>query len=329
MLMQKHASLQWMYVAPEYHPFRWTLLRPDLWPNQGYGLSMALMGYGAAALGLAAILAALGRRIEGPAREAAVWGAGAIFALGLYALPWIWQGPLGAVLGKVQFPFRIVLGMEFAAVTAVVMAAAAGRWLRLLILVPLCLIPLEKGYRLQESPIKLHLAQNGEISDDVRLRIARRRAPDEHLPQGFDPAGPLFQADASGFGGFDATPPAKALAPDARVTPAGQFKDGSFAVTVETPRPVQVVLRRFYFPTWEVGLVRKGRDPVMKTQGYGVERLLSFQALPGANTYRIRIVRSPLEKVCDAISLMALLLAAWLLAPTLRETLKKIRKAAI
>lgn len=329
LLMQKHASLQWMFVAPEYHAHRWTLLRPDLWPNQGYGLSMAMMGYGAAALGLAAIIAALGRKMEGPAREAVAWGAGAIFALILYAVPWVWQGPLGAVLGKVQFPFRIVVGMEFAAITAVVMAAAAGRWLRLLVLVPLCLIPLEKGYRLQEQPIALHLARNGDLDDDTRLRIARRRTPDEHLPQGFDPAGPLFTSDAAGFGGFDATPLARALAADARVSPAGQFQDGSFAVTVETPRPVRVVLRRFYYPTWEVGLVRKGRDLAMKTEGHGVERLLSFEAQPGAHTYRVRIVRSPLEKVCDAISLMALLAAAFLFGPLLRETLKRIRKAAI
>ena len=113
------------------------------------------------------------------------------------------------------------------------------------------------------------------------------------------------------------------------MTPAGQFKDGSFAIMVETPRPTRVVLRRFYYPTWEVGLVRKGRDPSMKTEGYGVERLLSFEAQPGVNTYRVRIVRSPLEKVCDTISLLALLLAAWLFVPALRETLKKIRKAAI
>lgn len=325
MAMQKYASLQWMFQGASYEPYRWTLLRPDLWPTPGYGLSMAYLGYGAGALGLAAILAAAGRKVEGPAREALAWGGATLLGLALYAVPWVWKGPLG----QVQFPFRILVGMEFAAITAVVMAASAGRWLRLLVLVPLCLIPLDRGYHMQDSPILLHVSQNGELNDDVKLRIARRRTPDEHLPAGFDVASSLFAADSAGFGGFDALPQARALSPDVKITPAGEFKDGSFAIAVETPRPARVVLREFYFPTWEVGRVEKGRDPVMPEAAYGPERLLSFTAEPGAHTYRIRIVRSALEKVCDAISVLALLAALALLIPVAMETLKKIRKAAI
>jgi hypothetical protein len=97
------------------------------------------------------------------------------------------------------------------------------------------------------------------------------------------------------------------------VTAASTFPDGTIAVAVSATRPTRIVVRRFFFPTWEVGLVRPGRDPVVRAEPVGLDRLLSFTAAPGQETYRIRIVRSPLEKICDAISLVALLgVLVWL-----------------
>jgi hypothetical protein len=328
--MQKYASLQWMFAGISYQPYRWTLLRPDLWPTHEFALSMAYLAYTTATLAAVAILAGIGRRITGSAREAVIWGGATLFGLLLYAAPWVWQGPTGVVLSKVQFPFRLLVGMEFAAITAVVMAAAAGRWLRLLILLPLCLFPLKRGFvDLQGNSIRMHEYSNGDLTDEIRGRIANRRTPDEHLPAGFDVNSKLFAADSPTLSAFNALPLAAATSPDARVVNAGQFPDGSVAVVVQAARPTVVVLRKFYFPTWEVGRVQKGRDPVVADQPYGPERLLSFTAEPGAHTYRIRIVRSTLEKVCDAISLMALLAALALFVPALTEALKKFRKAAI
>lgn len=327
--MQKYASLQWMFSPADYQPYRWTLLRPDLWPQHDFALSMAYLGYAAGAAGLAAVLAAVGRRIEGPAREALVWGCATLFGLALYAVPWVWQGPTGVVLHKVQFAFRILVALEFAAVTAVILAAAAGRWLRLLILLPLCVIPLQRGFHMQADGIRMHEYSSGDLNDEIRGRIASRRTPDEHLPAGFDVSSKLFSADSPTLSAFNGLPLATVTLPDARVVNAGQFPDGSVAVVVEAARPTVIILRKFYFPTWEVGRVQPGRDPVIADRPYGPERLLSFTAEAGAHTYRIRIVRSTLEKVCDALSVLALLAALALFVPALTEALKKFRKAAI
>ena len=75
--------------------------------------------------------------------------------------------------------------------------------------------------------------------------------------------------------------------------------------------------------------MQDGPDAQVPVKAFGRERLLSFQAGAGVNTYRIRIERSTLEKACDALSLLAMLVALTLLFPSVMEGLKKIRKAAI
>lgn len=321
--MQQYASLQWMWLAG-YDPRLWTLFQPALWPNHDFGLSMAYLGWGTGALALAAMLAAAGKDLSPRMKDALALGASVLLCVLFYALPWVWHGPLG----KVQFPFRLLVGMEFAAIAAVALALASGRWLRLLVLVPLALIPIERGYRLQVPGIVMHEAQSGEIDANVVTRIGIRRAPDEHLPAGFDPASPRFAADAIGFSALLAMPLATPLGP-AQIGPADTFPDGSVAVQVTTAQPTRIVLRKFYFPTWEVGRVQDGPDPKIASEAYGPERLLSFMAEPGTHTYRIRIVRSTLEKASDTLSILALLLAIWLVIPALVEALKKIRKPAI
>lgn len=308
--MQQYASLQWMWVAG-YSPRLWTLFQPSLWPNYDFGLSMAYLGWGTGALALAALLAVAGRNLSPRMKDASALGASVLLAVLLYALPWAWIGPLA----QMQFPFRLLVGMEFAAISAVFLALASGRWLRLLVLVPLALIPVERGYRLQVPGIVMHEAQVGDINAEVTNRIAIRRAPDEHLPKGFDPASPRFAADSIGFTAFLAMPLATPLGA-ARIGPADTFPDGSVAVQVDATQPTRIVLRKFYFPTWEVGRVQDGPDPKVASEPYGPERLLSFTAEPGVHTYRIRIVRTLLEKVCDALSILALLLTLALLAPS-------------
>ncbi|WP_297514052.1 6-pyruvoyl-tetrahydropterin synthase-related protein [uncultured Caulobacter sp.] len=327
-LMQSYASLQWMWNAGAYDPYNWALLRPDLWPFRPFSVSMAWLGWGTGALGLAAVLAAVGRTLPAKLAEAALWGGITLFGLLLYALPWVWHGPTGLLLGKAQFAYRILLGMEFAAVTGVVLAAAGGRWVRLLVLVPLCLIPLKHGYDINAGDIRMHLVQNGDLSDEIRGMIAARRTPQEHLPQGVDIASPRF-ADPSLMSGFSDVPMAAAKDPGAQITKTGVMPDGTVVVIMRAARPTLVVLHRFYYPTWHAYRVQPGRDPEVAVEASGGERLLAFRADAGVNTYRIRIERSPLEKVCDTLSLLAILVGLALLAPSLMEGLKKFRKAAI
>jgi hypothetical protein len=331
LFMQSFASLQWMWTSPAYDPYNWALLRPDLWPFRPFSDSMAWLGWGIGALGLAAILAVAGKgllKAPKPLQEAALWGAITLFGLLLYALPWVWRGPTGMLLGKAQFPYRLLLGMEFAAITAVTLAAASGRWRRLLVLVPLCLLPLKHGFDMNSGEFNDHRSRNGDLTAEVRAEIAARRLPQEHLPAGTDITSPRF-ADVTFKRGFADIPMA---APDdaaAKVIRTGVMPDKTLIVILDAPRPTWIVLHRFYFPTWRAYRVQDGPDPIVETRAVGRERLLAFRADVGVQTYRVRIERSTLEKVCDAISALAILACLALLIPSLAERLKKFRKAAI
>lgn len=330
--MQSFASLQWMWGSPAYDAYNWALLRPDLWPFKPFSVSMAWLGWGTGALGLSAVIAVVGKRLfrdlTDRQKNALLWGVVTLFGLTLYALPWVWHGPTGLLLGKAQFAYRLLLGMEFAAITAVTLAAASGRWLRLLVLVPLCLFPLKQGFDINAGDIKMHLVQNGDLSAEISGMIAARRTPQEHLPNGVDIASPRF-ADSSYMNGFADVPMAAPRDPAAKVTKTGVMPDGTVIVIMQAARPTQVVMHRFYYPTWHAYRVQDGPDPEVAVQAFGRERLLAFQADAGSHTYRIRIERSTLEKVSDAISVLAILAGLALLFPSVIERLKKFRKAAI
>ena len=294
-------------------PSKWALLTPSSWPQKPFSTAMAWITYGLAAAALAAVAGVVGRQRSPPRDEALVWSLGALVAFALYAMPWVWQGVTGLVLNKVQFPFRLLLGMEFAAVTALVLAAAHGRVLLVAALALASVVPMSIGYRINDDFIRLHNAVVGDAAlPETAAQVACRRAPEEHLPHGFASAW-RYSADPYCMSHYQALPLAAPETDGARVTAASVFPDGSVAMAIEAARPTRIVLRKFYFPTWEVGRVEKGPDPVVATEPATPEHLLSFTAEPGAHLYRARIVRSPLEVVCDTISLLALAAtAAWL-----------------
>lgn len=329
LLMQRYASLGWMWVTAPYDPYNWTLLRPDLWPFRPFSEAMAWLGWGTGGLGLAAILAVVGRTLPERLREAALWGAITLVGWLLYALPGVWHGPIGLLLGKAQFAYRLLLGMEFAAVTAVVLAAAGGRWPRVLVLAVLCLIPLKHGLDITSEDIAMNREGRGDHNQQIGHQISTRFSPQEHLPAGVDLASPRFR-DLETMSGFSDLPQAAPTDPSAaRIIRGGSTRDGTVVVELEAARPTWIVLKRFYFPTWRAYRVQDGKDPAVAIAPFGRERLLSFQADAGLHAYRIRIERSTLEKVCDTVSILAILVGLALLSPSLMERLKKFRKAAI
>lgn len=328
-LMQPFASVGWMWNSPPYDPYNWALLRPDLWPFRPFSEAMAWLGWGTGALGLAALVAVAGRTVPERLREAALWGAVALAGWLLYALPWVWHGPTGLLLGKAQFAYRVLLGMEFAAVTAIVLAAAGGRWRRVLLLAALCLIPLKHGLDLTAEDMAMNRRGSGDHNRTIGAQISARFTPQEHLPAGVDLSAPRFR-DLQMMSGFSDLPDAAPTDPSAaRIVRTGVTRDGTMIVAVDAGRPATIVVKRFYFPTWRAYRVQDGRDPEVAVSVHGRERLLAFQADAGAHTYRIRIERSTVEKVCDALSVLAILVGLALLVPSLAEGLKKIRKAAI
>ena len=329
-LLQSAATMDRMWGTFATDPYNWSLLRPDLWPQKPFSTSMAFLGWGMGALALAALVTALLARRDAKAGEAAAWAAAALTGVAFYALPWVWHSPLGPILSKAQFPYRILVGVDFAAVAAVALAFARGRrW----ILPPLAAVVaaplLWHGFMLSEPAYAYHFAAPGISDPETATRLQALRGPDEHFPTAMNFADPRLQADSPGLSGLKDIPLAAPADSGAKVTAASNFPDGTVAIAVEAQRPTRIVLRKFHFPTWEVGRVQPGPDPVTPSTAYGPLAQVSFMAEPGQHTYRARIVRSAAEKASDAVSLLALAIVLALLAPSLAEGLKKIRKAAI
>jgi hypothetical protein len=317
LLMQKLALLRVMW-GNDADPYNWALMTPGRWPQKPFSTSMAWLAYGMAGAALAALVAIAGRALSSPRREALAWSVGVLVAFTLYALPWPWHGFTGQFLGKVQFPYRLLLGMEFAAVTAIILAAAHGRRLALAVLLVAAALPLSRGFSMQKDAIGFHLLQPGDPAmPELARQIACHFAPMEHLPADFA-GGPRYVVDPYCMTGFAKMPLAGvqddgAQTGGAKVTAANVFPDGSVAIAVEAVHPTRIVLRKYYFPTWRIERVEKGRDPAVKAELSLPDGLLSFVAEPGSHTYRARIIRSPLEIACDTLTLSALaLIAAWL-----------------
>ncbi|WP_304280972.1 hypothetical protein [Caulobacter segnis] len=329
-LLQSASTMDHMWGTAATDPYNWSLLRPDLWPQKPFSTSMAFLGWGMGALALAALVAALAVRREARSGEAIAWAAAALGGVALYAIPWIWHSPLAVILNKAQFPYRVLVAVDFAAVAAVALAFAHGRrW----ILPPLAAVVaaplLWQGFMLTQSAYVFHFAAPGFADPETGRRLAALRAPDEHFPAALNFYDPRLNADYPGLSGLKDIPLAAPVDSGAKVTAASTFPDGTVAIAVEAERPTRIVLGKFYFPTWEVGRVQRGRDPVVASTAYGSLAQLSFVAEPGQHTYRARIVRSGAEKASDLVSLLALAVVLGLFAPSLTERLKKLRKAAI
>lgn len=312
-MTMQDATVMHIMWGREADPSKWALMTPANWPQKPFSTSMAWLAYGVAAAALAAI-AGVVRQARTPARdEVLVWSGGVLLAFALYAMPWVWQGVPGLVLSKVQFPYRLLLGMEFAAVTALVLAAAHGRLLLVGVLALAAAAPMAVGYGMNAGFVRLHNTVLGDATlPEAAGQVACRRAPEEHLPRDFASVW-RYAADPYCMTRYQELPLAAPETDGAKVTSASVFPDGSVAMAVEATQPTRIVMRKFYFPTWEIGRVVKGPDPLVAAEPATPEHLLSFVAEPGAHFYRARIVRSPLEIVCDVISLLSLIVVgAWL-----------------
>ncbi|ADG12198.1 hypothetical protein B7G68_19305 [Caulobacter segnis] len=304
--LQDAASMKFMWGPPlsGADPAAWTLLNAKHWPPAPLAGAMAWLGwtYGAAALGVLAVLG----RASGPRTAAArVWAAVCLVAIAAYATPAVWHGPLAPILGKMQFPFRMLVMVEFALIAAaslafshrprLVVLLAAVVAVSVWVPVKQTLIPAFERARLYPAGQDPTIAQ--------RIRVGR--LPEEHLPGDFffDPA---ILVDRVYLSGYERLPLVRPLDPAAKVLAATSYPDGSLAVRLDAPRPTRVVVRRFYFPAWRADLVQAGEDPGVAISSTGPSRILTFAATPGDHVYRLHIVRTPVEKLGDAIALASL-----------------------
>lgn len=248
-------------------------------------VSWATLAYTLAAI---AVLAVIGQRPPGWRSEAAFWAVVsllcAFFVSG--AVPWFWELPQTA---KVQFPFRLLIVLEFAIVTA------------------LCFVSWPIRSRLGVAILAAGVAAL------VPALYALGRDTHEMLQR------PLPQVDKPRFdafeylpAGFDRRPgdneylqsvivPAISCTPEPTACRAVETGFGGLRIEVDAELPTSVVLRRFYFPGWRL-------DPDLPIRATERRKLLSFMAPPGRHVWQLTRQALPVERWGQAISALSLIL---------------------
>jgi hypothetical protein len=284
------------FWAPFYRVELWFLLAPGRWPaslDMMQVIAWLAAAYGIAAIGVLAVLAK-GRTWRGWRFEAAFWAFVCIGCLLLIAgaLPWFWKIPFVA---KVQFPWRLMIVVEFAAISA------------------LCLMPWRPWSRATAyvflAAIIVLVPGVAEMASGILLRMqvssAQQEAPQD-LRQ-FEPAG--FPQKEIGYADLGLEPlkgmPAIACTPESRTCRIANEPSGALGVEIDADVPTAVVLRRFYYPFWRL-------DPALPVVATDPLRLVSFTVPAGRRTYHLQRVAVPQEELGWALSGLSLaLLLAW------------------
>jgi len=219
-------------------------------------------------------------------------------------VPPIWKLP---GLALVQFPWRALLLVEFAAVTALAMTApplrkplvfaGAATLVFAYVILGFMMVHLVAGTR----------AKQGSAAAEIRRDYSD--AP-EYLPagtmivQGNGPAPEHVE--------LPTLRTARGVDSRARVAVAAA-SDGAMAVLIDSPAPTEVILPRFYFPHWQV---RDGLGRLIQTTPTSTGRLVSFHAPAGRASFRLSLGTAPYERTGEIVSLVALLLLGAALVTT-------------
>lgn len=250
--------------------------------------------YGILAIGVLAVLASGGSRI-GWRSEAACWTficlLSLLFVVG--AVPWFWQIPS---VSKVQFSWRLMIVVEFAAITALCLAPWTAQPRALACVFVATLIVLAPAL--------------SEMIDGIQLRInvsrAQRETPadlKQFLPAGYPqkPHGGYAELSLGPVEGL----PLISCAPEPLLCRATNLPFGDVSIELDTQSPTTVVLRRFAYPYWRL-------DPALAVAATDPLRLVMFTVPPGRSFYRLHHLVVTEEKIGWAISAVSLaLLAGW------------------
>ncbi len=321
------------FAEGHYDARRWLLLSPSNWSgSDGYGFVLSLT-LSLVALALAGVLAGRAAREPGPCDDAAFWPFVIIGVAVLISgiVPGIWEP--ASPLSRIEFPWRMLLVAEFAAIRVAMDVLARWRGLkrRVAIVVPLFLAAPALGVLIGAAASAYRMM----LPDSAWRRIEAevfRIMPDaiEYLPAGHPvvfgsrsaPSWAEIVALAGtegGRGGIWLDPPQGEVS----IRPLGPRGEAIIAVQAESP--VTVVLRRFAFPLWRVQPETGGE--AVEAAPHGADRLLSFP-VPAGQT-RWRLVWSPpppmrlgaiVSAASAAIVLMLGAIAAWSLGGRRRVT---------
>jgi hypothetical protein len=298
--LQDAVSIEQLWI-PGYRIEAWFLLTPGRWGLALYMMLIVVSIAAAALLAAAGVLVAARRTWAADderRREAIFWALLCLAALIVMSglLPWFWT--LVPMIWKVQFPWRALIIVEFATVTALCLLPwpVRSRLARLALIG--AIVAVVPGIGLMANGIKLRMAVAMEGGNAPPLDVK------EYLPAGY-PHRPNAEYADLGLDPVKQVPPI-ACAPAARACRLTVESFGEARIEIESEAPTSVTLRRFAFPAWQL-------DPALPLSASVPLRLVTFVAPAGANSYRLR--RAPLmqERIGGALSaLSGLLLLGWL-----------------
>jgi uncharacterized membrane protein len=283
MLLQDSISAAWLWSS-FYRIEAWFFFTPSLWPEAA---TMQVVVTMAAAYALVAVGIAV------QARAAGFWVVLCLACIVLVSglVPWFWRLP---ELAKVQFPWRLMTVVEFAVITAACTVdfgklRKPAFWLFALAALPLI-----------QSEILAARSVVGVIELTRRYMPLPRVEAKEYLPHGLP--GVLEGDEAALRQAFAA--PLIACTPEPRLCRATERPFGRLALEVDADGPTTVVVRRFFFPAWQLdrGPALVPSDPL---------RLVSFEAPAGHLTAELTRGALPVERWGWTLSGAAWI--AWLL----------------
>jgi hypothetical protein len=263
------------------------LLMPGRWVQPDY---MFFVIAACAAGWLLASLSVLGRRGTG-----LLWALVSLGSLVLMSglIPWVWHLP---VVSRVGFPWRLLIVVEFAAITAVCLTPQLWRERlpRLLVLFAAAGLAMAAVVTVRGIVVRVELAIKGDVPAEQDAR--------EYLPAGFP------QRPDAGYADLDLAPAASApliaCHPTPRLCSATPERFGALRITLDSDHPTAVTVHRFAFPAWR-------STPPFEIGATDPYRLVSFTAPAGR--IDLRLDRQTLwperwGSIAAILSLMALAL---------------------
>jgi hypothetical protein len=306
MLLQRWISAD-LFWTDYYRVENWFVVAPDRWPELSFMQIIASLAaaYGLATVALGLVVLRLGPD-DGRRTELGFWLAISLVCLLLMSglVPWFWQLP---EVAKVQFPWRLMVIVEFAVITAFCLAPLKKPQRRVVYVLAAAAVALVPGIALI----------GGEAADRIGLTRSNPGPATiestEYQPAGY-PHSPPQGGHTNPRLDLLARVPTIDCTPAAQTCSAQADRFGALQVRVDGTEPTTVVLRRFYFPAWQVEMLPSRETIVVKPTDQ--LRLASFQAPAGRADFRLHRSALPIERWGWAVTGLSLaMLLAWAVLP--------------
>jgi hypothetical protein len=306
MLLQGWISAD-LFWTDYYRVENWFVVAPGRWPELSFMQIIASLtaAYGLATVALGLVVLRLGAD-DGRRIEFGFWLAISLVCLLLMSglVPWFWQLP---EVAKVQFPWRLMVIVEFAVITAFCLAPLKKPQRRVVYVLAAAAVALAPGIVLigGEAADRIALTRSNPLPATIESTEYQPAGYPHSPPQGGH-TNPRLDLLAQ-IRTIDCTPAAQACS-------VREDHFGALQARVDSAEPTTVVLRRFYFPAWQVEVLPSRETIVVKPTDQ--LRLVSFLAPAGRAEFRLHRAPLPAERwgwLVTGLSLATLLV--WAVLP--------------